>query len=84
MPTPRRFAPMQGWPASPERVAGFTWNPRPASCGMGGQLPRNTHLLNDVVMHFESVYFVQLQRACDARQPPRNPEKPWLPLNRPR
>ena len=41
-------------------------------------------LLNDVVLHFESVYFVQLQRACDARQPPRNPEKPWLPLNRPR
>jgi len=39
-------------------------------------------LLNDVVLHFESVYFVQLQRACDARQPPRNPEKPWLPLNR--
>ena len=35
-------------------------------------------------MHFESVYFVQLQRACDARQPPRDPEKPWLPLNRPR
>jgi hypothetical protein len=32
----------QGWPASPERVAGFTWNPRPASRGMGGQLPRNT------------------------------------------
>jgi hypothetical protein len=34
---------MQGWPASPEWVAGFAWNPRPASRGMGGQLPRNTH-----------------------------------------
>ena len=43
MPNPRRFAPMLGWPASLERVAGFAWNPRPASRGMGGQLPRNTH-----------------------------------------
>jgi len=45
MPNPRRFAPMHGWPASPERVAGFAWNPRPASRGMGGQLPRNTQVV---------------------------------------
>ena len=38
IPNPRRFAPIAGWPASPERVAGFTWNPRPATRGMGGQL----------------------------------------------
>lgn len=41
-------------------------------------------LLNDVVTHFESVYSLHLQRAFDARRPPRDPDKPWLPLNRPR
>jgi len=41
-------------------------------------------LLHDVMTHFESVYFVQLQRVSDARRPPCDPEKPWLPLNRPR
>jgi hypothetical protein len=41
-------------------------------------------VLNDLVTHFESVYFLQLRRALDARQPPPDPKHPWLPLNRPR